>query len=61
MSGKKRYKDFPNFKPLKETDLDYEPGKGDWFMEMEDEKGKFWISKPVYGDDEVDPKLMPKD
>lgn len=31
---------------------DYEPGKGDCVTERKDEKGKFWLSKPVFeGDD----------
>jgi hypothetical protein len=27
---------------------DYEPGKGDCVTEQRDEKGKFWLSKPVF-------------
>ncbi len=26
---------------------DYEPGKGDCVTEKQDEKGKYWLSKPV--------------
>ncbi len=26
---------------------DYEPGKGDCVTEKKDEKGKYWLSKPV--------------
>lgn len=27
---------------------DYEPGKGDCINQVEDEKGKYWLSKPVF-------------
>lgn len=27
---------------------DYEPGKGDCVIEHKDEKGKYWLSKPVF-------------
>ncbi len=27
---------------------DFEPGKGDCITEKEDEKGKYWLSKPVF-------------
>jgi benzylsuccinate synthase len=27
---------------------DYEPGKGDCVIENRDEKGKYWLSKPVF-------------
>ncbi len=32
---------------------DYEPDKGDCVTEHKDEKGKFWLSKPVYGASEA--------
>lgn len=32
----------------KEAD-DYEPDKGDCVTEVTDEKGKYWLSKPVFG------------
>ncbi len=28
---------------------DYEPDKGDCVIEVKDEKGKYWLSKPVFG------------
>ncbi len=28
-------------------DLDYEKGKGDCVVQQQDQKGKFWLSKPV--------------
>lgn len=27
---------------------DYEPGKGDCVTEKKDEKGKYWLSRPVF-------------
>jgi benzylsuccinate synthase/naphthyl-2-methylsuccinate synthase gamma subunit len=27
---------------------DFEPGKGDCVTEVKDEKGKYWLSKPVF-------------
>jgi benzylsuccinate synthase/naphthyl-2-methylsuccinate synthase gamma subunit len=32
---------------------DYEPGKGDCVTEHKDEKGKFWLSRPVFESDDV--------
>lgn len=31
---------------IPETDLDYEEGKGDCVIQRQDQKGKFWLSKP---------------
>ncbi len=36
------------FFPIPEDDYDYESGKGDCVVEKKDEKGKFWLSKPVF-------------
>nr|AIS23707.1 4-isopropylbenzyl-succinate synthase gamma subunit [Thauera sp. pCyN2] len=36
------------FFPIPEDADDYATGKGDCVTEKEDEKGKFWLSKPVY-------------
>ena len=32
---------------------DYEPGKGDYVREVTDTKGKYWLSVPVYKDQEI--------
>lgn len=36
-----------NFFPVSEDEYDYEPGKGDCVTEKKDEKGKYWLSRPV--------------
>ena len=36
------------FFPIPEDEYDYEFGKGDCVTEKKDEKGRFWLSKPVY-------------
>ena len=41
------------FFPIPEGDMDYEPNKGDCVKQQEDTKGKFWLSKPVFGGDEA--------
>ena len=38
------------FFPIPEADLDFQKGKGDCVMEQQDQKGKFWLSKPVFDD-----------
>jgi len=43
-------KECKNFKPLKESDLDYAEGKGDCFLPQQDEKCKYWTSRPVKED-----------
>ncbi|WP_419655775.1 HbsC2: hydroxybenzylsuccinate synthase, subunit gamma [Desulfosarcina variabilis str. Montpellier] len=49
-----------HFFKIPETDLDYEEGKGDCVCERQDQKGRFWLSKPVFekdaGCDEMKPK-----
>jgi len=35
------------FFPVAQGEDDYEPGKGDCVLQKEDEKGKYWLSKPV--------------
>lgn len=35
------------FFQIPETAGDYEAGKGDCVTELKDQKGKFWLSKPV--------------
>lgn len=36
------------FFPIPEGEDDYEKGKGDCVNEKEDEKGKYWLSRPVF-------------
>ena len=38
------------FFAIPESADDFEPGKGDCVREETDQKGKFWLSKPVMGD-----------
>ena len=45
-------KDCDYFFPLPEDADDYEKGKGDCVNEKVDEKGKYWLSKPIYEDSE---------
>ena len=40
------------FKIPEEAD-DFEPGKGDFVVQMKDEKGTYWLSKPVFADQEM--------
>ena len=35
-----------------EGEDDHEPGKGDCVVQKEDEKGKYWLSKPVFENSE---------
>jgi benzylsuccinate synthase/naphthyl-2-methylsuccinate synthase gamma subunit len=42
---------------IPEGDLDYEKGKGDCVKEQRDEKGKFWLSKPVFEGNEACPQM----
>lgn len=37
-----------NFFPVPAGVDDFEPGKADCVLEKEDEKGKYWLSKPVF-------------
>lgn len=41
------------FFPVPEDAGDYEPGKGDCVTEKQDEKGKYWLSKPIMKDMET--------
>ncbi len=36
------------FNPIPEDADDFEPDKGDCVTEVKDEKGKYWLSKPVF-------------
>ena len=37
-----------NFFPVPSDADDYDAGKADCVREKEDEKGRYWLSKPVY-------------
>ena len=37
-----------NFFIISEDADDYEPGKGDCVIQKEDDKGRYWLSKPVF-------------
>jgi benzylsuccinate synthase/naphthyl-2-methylsuccinate synthase gamma subunit len=45
-------KDCSYFFPVSQDAYDYEQGKGDCVNEKEDEKGKYWLSKPIFEDTE---------
>jgi benzylsuccinate synthase len=49
-----------SFFKIPQGDLDYEPSKGDCVMEMQDQKGKFWLSRPVMETDAACGKMQPK-
>ncbi|CCK78311.1 benzylsuccinate synthase gamma subunit family protein [Desulfobacula toluolica] len=36
---------------------DFEPGKGDCITEVKDEKGKYWLSTPVFQDTDACPNF----
>lgn len=40
-----------SFFKIPEKDLDYEEGKGDCVLQNQDQKGKYWLSKPVFETD----------
>lgn len=41
-------KDCSSFFQVPDNADDFEPGKGDCVIEKKDEKGKYWLSKPVF-------------
>ena len=41
------------FFPIPKDADDYEAGKGDCVIEKRDEKGKYWLSKPVFVNSET--------
>jgi len=45
-------KDCEFFFSVPEDADDYEPAKGDCVVEKQDEKGKYWLSKPVSENDD---------
>ena len=47
------YGEHKNFFAVPEDADDFEPGKGDFVVEVKDEKGKYWLSKPVFADQEI--------
>jgi len=49
-----------SFFRIPETDMDYESGKGDCVIQKQDQKGKFWLSKPVFESNEACPNQRPK-
>ena len=48
-----KYGDHKNFFPIPEDADDFEPGKGDFVVEIKDEKGEYWLSKSVFADQEI--------
>jgi benzylsuccinate synthase len=48
-----KYGESKNFFQIPENAGDFEPGKGDFIIQKKDEKGKYWLSKPVFTDQEV--------
>jgi benzylsuccinate synthase len=49
-----------SFFRIPEADLDHEKGKGDCVMKRQDQKGKFWLSKPVFESDPGCEQMKPK-
>lgn len=49
-----------SFFKIPENDLDYEEGKGDCVMQNQDQKGKFWLSKPVFESDSACEQMTPR-
>lgn len=41
------------FFPIPQDADDYEPGKGDCVREEQDDKGKYWLAKPVMGEQDA--------
>lgn len=41
-------KDCTSFNLIPDNADDFEPDKGDCVTEVKDEKGKYWLSKPVF-------------
>lgn len=39
------------FFPIPEDAMDHKAGKGDCVTQVTDEKGKYWLSKPVFDHD----------
>jgi len=41
-----------NLFPVPEAEEDFQPGKADCVLQKEDEKGKYWLSKPIFENSE---------
>lgn len=48
------------FFKIPETDLDYKEGMGDCVREKQDQKGRFWLSRPVNESDAGCEEMKPK-
>jgi benzylsuccinate synthase len=48
------------FFKIPESDLDFEAGKGDCVVQRQDQKGKYWLSKPVFESDSACDQLAPR-
>ena len=48
-----KYGESKFFFPVPKDSDDYMAGKGDYVREIKDEKGKFWLSKCVFADQEM--------
>lgn len=46
-----------NFFPIPQDADDFEAGKGDCVTQKEDEKGRFWLSKPVFNISDACPEF----
>lgn len=49
-----------SFFTIPEQDMDYQKDKGDCVVEKQDQKGKFWLSKPVFATDAGCAEMKPK-
>lgn len=49
-----------SFFKIPDTDLDYEPAKGDCVLQRQDQKGKYWLSKPVFESDPGCEQMKPR-
>ena len=49
-----------SFFKIPEGDPDFEADKGDCVVQRQDQKGKFWLSKPVSASDDSCDRMKPK-
>jgi len=49
-----------SFFKIPESDLDYQKGKGDCVLKRQDQKGKYWLSKPVFASDPGCDQIRPR-
>lgn len=49
-----------SFFKIPETDLDYEEGKGDCVRQKQDQKGKYWLSRPRFETDSECEEMTPR-